>query len=74
MQETVDQNPDVRDEIDRCIAQNRLPSKDILKKDPIMRFYIELFDPEILGILPGFFPGDVPSGEFLILQYTKVVH
>ncbi len=71
-QEVVAQNLEVQNEIDRCIAQNKLPSKEILKRDPVMRFYIQLFNPEILGILQGFFPGDTPSGEFLILQYKNV--
>lgn len=70
-QEQVEPNPEFKKRIDECIEKERLPSVEVMKLDPTLRFYYKLnFRP--FKLIAKFYKADIPTGGNRLIVYQEL--
>ncbi len=60
-------DPVFRAAIDRWAASGQRPAEHLLLRDPLLRFYGKILGCSFQRLVPGFAPGDAPSGGFHVI-------
>ena len=71
-QEVVPQNLEFRQAIDRYLAGGAYPTREEFLLDPCLALYNRFGNCNFSPVLPGFAPGDTPSGEMRVICWRDI--
>ena len=71
-EERFEKNKEVHHAIRRHLDGGPFPQNEALFKDPVLGFYLRTFGFKPLWIIPGFWEGDEPCGNFMVIIYNEL--
>ena len=71
-EERFKQNKELHQLIEQHLNGGSFPKNEVLLQDPVLGFYMKVMGFKALWIVPGFWMGDKPCGNFMVIIYAEL--